>query len=189
METSNASFVAANLTASLYNAYGTNTGRSGISMANEAFFNAEATLGNFSAAVGSTVTRHEFTITANGSNTLNLSNITFNYYKTGTMNANVVIQSSIDGFGSGNFVIGNATATANTTSDPSNLISFSLAGAQFQGITSVTFRLSAYDDTSSNTPVHRIDNLTVHGAIVPEPSASALLALAGLGMLGRRSRR
>ena len=189
METSNASFVAANVTASLYNAYGTNTGRSGISSTNEAFFNAESALGNFSAAVDSTITRHEFTITANGSNTLNLSNITFNYYNTGTIgDGHLVIQSSINGFGSGNLVIGNATVTANTTSDPSNFHTFSLAGLQFQGVTSVTFRLTAYDDTTSNTPVHRIDNLTVNGAVVPEPSAAGLLAMTGLAVLGRRRR-
>lgn len=76
---------------------------------------------------------------------------------------------------------------------PNGTATISLAGAQFQGITSSTeFRLYISDNTGSADYIHRIDNVTLNGAVsaIPEPGTFALLGgLFALGSVMLRRRR
>ncbi len=186
-ETSTATTVAPGVTAGLYSAYGTTTNRSGISISDNAFFSSANTLATAALAVDSTTYRHEFTISAT-SGTLDLTDITFNYWGQGTtFTGGLVVQSSVGGYGSGNPSLADIAFTIDTVPAPGNLQTVSL-GIPFQGVTSVTFRFSAYDDAALTSQTHRIDNLTINGTVVPEPSVLGLVALGGLCVLARRRR-
>lgn len=143
-----------------------------------------------------------FTVGADSGFEMDLTSFEFDlgYTRNGgydNKNLRAYVLTSIDGFTTGG-LIGYETVAigANTSSAvyPNGTKTISLAGAQFQDITSNTeFRLYLSDDTNNSNVMHRIDNLTLNGevvAVVPEPGNFALIGgLLALGwvMIRRRA--
>ena len=67
-------------------------------------------------------------------------------------------------------------------------INIDLTDPAYQGLSGpLQFRIYFYDSNSSLTqPIHRVDNFTLNGAVVPEPSATLLGGLGMLALLRRR---
>ena len=104
---------------------------------------------------------------------------------------------SIDGFDDAGDIIGSETVDVTVNGGslqyPNGTTTNSLAGAQFQGITTSTeFRLYIADDTGVSDYIHRIDNLVLNGVVsaaVPEPSGLVLLGSGFAALLFARRRR
>jgi hypothetical protein len=102
---------------------------------------------------------------------MSLSSLTFNAeYGNFSNPAGWDLSTSVDGFAS--------YATQSTPTSAFTPVTFDLSGAQFQGLTSITFEISGYNaawgyetlnDISLNTP-----------SVAPEPNT---LALAGMGLM------
>jgi hypothetical protein len=76
-------------------------------------------------------------------------------------------------------------ATDDTTSEVSaDLSSLSSLGTG----SSIEFRLYFSDNANNTSPIFRVDNVTVNGTAVPEPSSTVLLGLGGLALILRRRR-
>jgi hypothetical protein len=54
-------------------------------------------------------------------------------------------------------------------------------------VSGATFRIYSYSPATGNSLDY--DNITVNGDVVPEPAAAGVLAVAGLALVGRHSRR
>jgi hypothetical protein len=67
-----------------------------------------------------------------------------------------------------------------------NPVSINLSSAPYQGLDSVTFRY--YPLTETNINSIEFFNMSVNGAVVPEPTALALVGLGAVWCLGRRRR-
>ncbi len=134
-----------------------------------------------------------FTITPNSGLMLNLSSLTLDTAETmggaTTFEGTIFVRSSVDGFAS---TLGLWTQTSVPTGGGWNARTIDLSGASFQGLaTATTFRIYFYDNsdaTGDTAAVHRIDNVTLNGTVVPEPSVGALLGLAAV-FCGVRRRR
>lgn len=173
----------------------------GISSSENAFLRSVST-GDDEASALNNLNYLSFTVSAaNSGEFLNLSSLTFDLGgTTGTtvpnpgFTTNIVVQSSVGGFGAGNPTI---TATPSSfdvpddsTSFTSTSVNISLTGAEFQGLSSITFQLRFFDDINSTTAIDRIDNVELSGAIVPEPASVALyIGLGVLGLVAYRRRR
>ncbi|HMO65712.1 MAG TPA: hypothetical protein PKE47_10925, partial [Verrucomicrobiota bacterium] len=117
------------------------------------------------------------------------SSLTFDIGRsfTGGYSAEWAVFSSVDSFAS-------SVASGSLTTGASGTLagqSVDLSAAAYQGLSAVTFRL-AFADSNNGVPNSiLVDNVTLNGAVVPEPHEYA--ALAGLGLLGfavwRRTRR
>jgi len=154
---------------------------------------------SFGAAVGSD-DYFTVTITPDAGFEMNLTSFEFDYgysssgsFGTGTMRA--YITTSEDNHA--NFFNGN-TDGYTTITDPVNSgvtfpisKSLDLSGAAFQNIsTAFEFRIYLSDSYNVNDLIHRIDNVTLNGAVVPEPGNFALiggLLALGLVMIRRRT--
>ncbi|MGC4073795.1 MAG: hypothetical protein QM760_15045 [Nibricoccus sp.] len=141
-----------------------------------------------------------FTVTPNVGYALDLSDVQFDWVvqrdSAGTgdpspLTATAFLKSSVGGFGatdptlgtvsrgSTTFGIGVTNPWANAQIDLSSLANSSSA---------VTFRLYLYDNGSYANSRVRLDNLAVHGTVVPEPACGASIGIMGL-LLQRRRRR
>ena len=142
---------------------------------------------------------HEFSVTVQNlavGQTLNLTSLQFAYSKslaeTGGAIYVVGVYSDLTGYVSKEVDrLANFTATTTDTTVATDLTNTnSVAGSAFTGLTNgqtVEFRLY-FGDNRSTTTSQRIDNLAIIGAVVPEPSAAALIGLAGSILLLVRRR-
>ena len=138
---------------------------------------------------GSSTDVHTFTITIPdlGSNSVNLTNLSFDFGEVGPDNGAPTWTISSD-LGGGTITpnTANGVGTGNWNTDSASL---ALAGS-FSGLnnTSVTFTLSnaAGGNNSTDTWGTWIDNVVLTGEAVPEPSTTALLGLGGLALILRR---
>ncbi len=139
-----------------------------------------------------------FTVTATSGNVLNLESLVFDLGGSAALdsgfNNTIFVQSSVDGFGSSNPVVGQASSTiAGVGGSPEMTnpgVSIDLTDAKFQGLTSVTFRFSFLDDANTAGSIDRFDNVVLNATVaVPEPTtwAMCLLAAAGLAFWSVRS--
>ncbi len=122
-----------------------------------------------------------FGISAIGSNTLDLTSLTFDALR-GTTNATTRgynVDYALNG-STTFFNLAAANVTANRSSaDPDN-VNISLIGAEFQGITSIEFRVQ---DTGNTV---EFNNFVINGSVIPEPSTALLGGLGLLALLRRR---
>ena len=136
----------------------------------------------------------EFTVNANPGATLNLTDLTFDFGRAGNGTNDFALRSSVDGFANDVFFGDQAASTdqAGVLAPGSTLgQSVDLTGADFQGLSNITFRI-AIDDRQSNTggaSATIFDDIILNGTVVtavPEPSSLAVLGLGALGLLIRR---
>lgn len=102
---------------------------------------------------------------------------------------NLYLQSSVGGFGSSNPIIsGTGTSLTRTTSGTStSTATFDLTGVSFQGLSGdVEFRFYISDNVDENGKINRLDNVSLTGDVIPEPSAALLGGLGLLALLRRR---
>ncbi len=143
-----------------------------------------------------------FSVGANSGFEMDLTSITFDlgYTRNGNHTGKqftTYVLSSIDGFTSSallGFDTVDVTVDGGSLQYPNSTATISLAGAQFQDLTSSTeFRLYIADNTGGSDYIHRIDNVTLNGevvTVVPEPGNFALIGgLLALGwvMIRRRA--
>jgi hypothetical protein len=116
----------------------------------------------------------QFGIAADSGNTIDLASLTFQTTRatTGTATRGYSISVSVDG-GSYSLLGADSNVTNNRTNGLQNE-DLSLAAMQFQGVSSVDFRVS-----STGGGMEYI-NFAINGDVVPEPST---LLLSGLGVL------
>ncbi|MGP8199089.1 MAG: PEP-CTERM sorting domain-containing protein [Limisphaerales bacterium] len=102
---------------------------------------------------------------------MSLSSLTFNAeYGNFSNPAGWDLSTSVDGFAS--------YVTQSTTSSTFAPVTFDLNGAQFQGLTSITFEISGYNAAFG---YETLNDISVNGpSAVPEPNT---MALAGMGMM------
>ena len=196
----------ANLTASAFTV-GAGIAGSGRSSSSASLF-ARASETDFSNQISSTTAigandYFSFSVGANSGFEMDLTSITFDlgYTRNGSFEGKqfrTYVLSSIDGFTS-SALLGFDTidigANTSTATYPNGTATISLAGAQFQDLTSSTeFRLYIADNTGDTNYIHRIDNVTLNGevvAFVPEPGTyalmSGLLALCSVMLRRRRA--
>lgn len=143
-----------------------------------------------------------FSVTISATNvgeTMNLSSLALRLGSTERLSAGtafnnrVYLQSSVGGVGSGNPIIAgtNTTFSHDGIPVPSDLFNpltttFDLSGIDFQGLSSVTFQFRFSDNADSTDQINRMDDVTIHGTLVPEPSAALLGSLGLLALLRRR---
>ncbi len=162
------------------------------------FARSDTTAGNAGDAV-TLGSYFSFTVTPDAGYHLQLDRLEFDtaYYRaagstSGSAEAGFFVRSSLDGFGAN---IGDTMIQAyqNVETQPDVIWSFrevSLADAAFQNITDpVEFRIYVYDDSTDVNRTPRLDNVVLHGLVVPEPGAwLLLLSAAACGLLVRRRR-
>lgn len=126
----------------------------------------------------------QFGITDNGdvSNNMDLTSLTFQAMRatTGTSVRGYTIEVSVDG---GTYsLLGDDTDFTSNRNDGLESVTISLAGAAFQGASSVDFQVTGNGGGMEYT------NFAINGDIVavPEPSSTALLGLGGLALFLRR---
>jgi hypothetical protein len=130
----------------------------------------------------------EFTATANSGKVLNLSDLKFTPLTPSQENAVVAsVRSSVD----------NYTTAIYSRSIPSDSFFFNetidLTGAQYQGLSSITFRYYGTSPSTSTILYYDAVNLNGTVATVPEPATCAMalvgLACGGLSMFRRKHKR
>lgn len=173
-------------------------GTADVSSSTDTAFLRSTETGNNEAAALADADYFQFTLqAANPGEFLDLSSFTFSFGGTAdtTFTSNVVVQSSVGGFGTGNptlvvtpssFSIPSATTSTVTLTSAS----IDVSGFAFNSLSSVTFQIRFFDNASGTNQINRVDNLQISGAVVPEPSALLLLlgVFSALVAFGRRHR-
>ncbi len=167
----------------------------GFSSAGNAFLRGDAT-GSTEAAALADDDFFSFTISVNNAvvDRLDLSSFTFDFGGTATatgFTTNVYVQSSVDGFGTGNPVLFTDSQAIAANADNASLNTANavpVGTAAFDSLTNVTFQFRFSDTATTSPQINRFDNVVVNGAVVPEPSTVAML-LGGLGLLAMLRRR
>jgi PEP-CTERM motif len=119
-----------------------------------------------------------FTFTLTPVSAVNLTTLTFDTAVTGTVTGSYFLQAAV---GAGSF--SNVGSTVNYSNSSFATQSISLSASQFQNLTlPVTFRIYIYDNKSGSMN-DLLDNVTLNGVAVPEPSTWAMMGL-GAGLLG-----
>lgn len=140
----------------------------------------------------------QFSLTPDSGYSVNLTSLTVDWGgQAGSLNSftfNYGLTSSVDGHTASD-VIGIGSRAVSGTPATFGPQSLSLSAAKFQGLSApVTFRLYFYATdivgTDSWNKIGRVDNITLNGAVIPEPSTYALFGI-GLGalMILRRRRK
>jgi len=147
----------------------------------------------------------EFTLTANNGTVLNLSGLSLDVCSGGSPYGEqfYYINTDVDAANGGwtaatSLLGGPKMITAVSTPAPNDPVtgfgmtqlnyqtdSYDLSGRQYQGLSSITFRIYV---NSAGCGASVADNITITGAAVPtpEPATMALLAIGGIGALLRR---
>jgi hypothetical protein len=139
-----------------------------------------------------------FTLTPSAGYQLNLTQLSFDFQSSGTVNnavqsSSYTVFSSVGGFSSGNH-IDSGTWTYLTDTGWKSLTLTSIGGVSFHNlITATEFRIYLSDaGSNSNSVFANVDNVILDGtdAAIPEPSTAALLlgSMAGLLVALRRKR-
>jgi hypothetical protein len=110
-----------------------------------------------------------FTLTADPGNLMNLSSLSFNAAKGGSGTRGYVVQTSAGGFSADNSTT-LASGTIATQRPTFTNFAVDLSGAQFQGLTGITFRIFTYSGAVGSTVEY--DNIAVVGAVQPAPGPS-----------------
>lgn len=169
---------------------------------NNAYYNAGGTATTATGAADSSRFFY-FTLTAAPGNTLSLDSLGLDFGGNttgpGSFTANLVVQSSVGGFGSANPTLtvspqaSRSISGGNTTSPTANLSArtVDVSGSEFDNLQSVTFRLEFFytGGTDQNNYSYRFDNVAVTTTVVPEPMSAGALLATGLMTLRRRTRR
>jgi len=126
---------------------------------------------------------------------VDFDSIRLNYaYSNANDNNGFYVRSSVDSFANDLFVFGGSGTTNQSANDPEAFppVIVDLSGSDFQNVaasTTITFRISAIDTSSSSGRRHAFDNVQLYA--VPEPALSALaFGLSGvlLAIARRRGR-
>lgn len=129
------------------------------------------------------------------SGTLDLESITFEGLRAtgGSSQRGVEVLATVNGgafspLGSATTVVDLDLITPNRNSSDAEDILGDLSAAAFQGVTSASFRFYGTNEGSGGV---EFGNISINGTLapVPEPSAIALLAIAGAGLAGLRRRK
>ena len=157
----------------------------------------------------------EFTLTPDGGQTLDLTNLQLDVAYAGTDAFRLAVTSSLTGFDYGDQLTITTETTGDAASIPNVLQSntggidlaplgldedwgvaegtiVDLSSATFDNITSsVTFRIYGFQAQTSSDTSDKLffDNIQVNGAVIPEPSSAALILSFTAGMLLLRRRR
>ena len=136
-----------------------------------------------------------FSVTISATNpgeTLNLTSLTLDYAvqndNASSFSGAVYLQSTVGGTGTGNPVIAGTgtTDTQNSSGFSFAQATFDLSAAGFQGLTSITFQFRFSDTADVTGDLNRMDNVTINGSVVPEPSSALIGGLGVLVLLRRR---
>lgn len=132
-----------------------------------------------------------FTVTIPNTQTVNLTDLTFNYGTDNTTNDFVYFATGSftdkTGFATADdslsdiFVNGETRASAPIAADLSSITSL-----QNLTNTTVEFRLYVSDGSNSATRIHLFDDVSLSGTVVPEPSTALLGGVGMLALLRRR---
>ena len=193
---------AANLTAGSFTfatGFTTNTGYSGTGQ--NIFARVTATTGS---TLAGAITANQYvkvTIDADAGFALNLTSLTVDlgYSLDGVavptgigVNLGASVFSSVGGF-TAPAVLATQTFTAANQGATGILyqnVNIDLTAPAYQGLSSpIEFRIYFYDSVTGSSPtqpIHRVDNFTLNGAVIPEPSAALLGGLGLLALLRRR---
>ena len=129
-----------------------------------------------------------FTVTAVGSNTIDLTNLTFGSAQGGSSDVRgFELYAAVDGgaFTFGDTPVLDVNMETGTRTNPQTRVA-DLTGATYQGINSVTFRYYAL--TTSTGQSIDFNGMTLNGEVIPEPSAICLFGIGALALTVRRRR-
>lgn len=162
----------------------------GISTAGNSYLRSQFTGADFAAALADD---DFFSVTISATNvgeTLDLSSVSF---LLGTTHDNVnsftteaFLQSNVGGFGTGNPTITGSGTTRTSTTSGFNGTAATFDLTSFSNVSTITFQIRFADNLNENGKLTRIDDFTLNGTVVPEPSAALLGGLGLLALLRRR---
>lgn len=170
-----------------------------VSSGTQTAFMTTANASNDLAGALSSSRNFRFTLTADPGFFLNLNSLSIDFGGTATapdgaapsFTSNIVVQSSVGGFGTGNALL---TVTPSSYLVPNSDYNFTnaivdISGSQFDNLTSIEFQIRFYDNADTSTAANRLNNVSLDLAAVPEPSTYALLGIALLVVVVAKRRR
>ncbi|WP_269537167.1 PEP-CTERM sorting domain-containing protein [Cerasicoccus fimbriatus] len=170
------------------------------SSSNNAFLRGGTTTGDTLESALDNSYYFQFTFSAaNAGEVLDLDSFTLNFgATTGTVGftTNLVIQSSVGGFGSGNPVLslsntdtglnnGTVSIPANQSSPYYQNIVVDVSDSAFDSISSIAFQVRVYDNgTNNSVQINRFDNINIEATPVTVPEPAYYTSLLGLAVIG-----